>query len=51
VLLLLARGPGPRRVLVNGLWTTVAREEEPPELEADEAPATEDDEPKEDDDG
>jgi multicomponent Na+:H+ antiporter subunit B len=51
VLLLLARGPGPRRVLVNGLWTTVAREEESPELEADEAPATEDDEPKEDDDG
>ena len=51
VLLLLARGPGPRRVLVNGLWTTVAREEESPELEADEAPATEDDEPKKDDDG
>ena len=51
VLLLLARGPSPRRVLVNGLWTTVAREEESPELEADEAPATEDDEPKEDDDG
>ena len=51
VLLLLARGPGPRRVLVNGLWTTVAREEESPELEADEAPATEDDEPTEDDDG
>ncbi len=35
VLLLLARGPAPRRVLVNGLWTTVAREEEPPELEGD----------------
>ena len=35
VLLLLARGPRPRRVLVNGRWSTVAREEEPPELERD----------------
>ena len=33
VLLLLARGPGPRRVLVNGRWTTVAREEDSPEIE------------------
>ena len=35
VLLLLARGPGPRRVLVNGRWTTVAREEDSPEIETD----------------
>lgn len=61
VLLLLARGPGPRRVLVNGLWTTVAREEESPELETDGSPPTDEgagtnaanpsDEPEEDDDG
>jgi len=37
VLLLLARGPRPRRVLVNGSWTTVAREEDAPELEGDDA--------------
>lgn len=35
VLLLLARGPGPHRVLVNGRWTTVAREEDSPEIETD----------------
>jgi len=35
VLLLLARGPGPRRVLVNRRWTTVAREEDSPEIETD----------------
>jgi multicomponent Na+:H+ antiporter subunit B len=31
VLLLLSRGPRPRRVLVNGSWATVAREEDAPE--------------------
>lgn len=36
VLLLLARGPGPRRVQVNGRWTTVAREEDGPEVEPQE---------------
>ena len=46
VLLLLARGPGPRRVLVNGLWATVAREEESPEPESGEG-----DEPRETDHG
>jgi multicomponent Na+:H+ antiporter subunit B len=35
VLLLLARGPGPRRVLTNGRWSTVAREEESPEPQED----------------
>ena len=49
VLLLLARGPGPRRVLVNGLWTTVAREEESPEPESGEGGAG--DEPRETDHG
>jgi multicomponent Na+:H+ antiporter subunit B len=52
VLLLLARGPGPRRVLVNGRWTTVAREEEPPELEGDaESGGADAPEPRESDDG
>ena len=37
VLLLLARGPRPRRVLVNGSWETVAREEDAPEQEGDDA--------------
>ena len=52
VLLLLARGPGPRRVLVNGRWMTVAREEEPPELEGDaESGGSDAPEPRESDDG
>jgi multicomponent Na+:H+ antiporter subunit B len=55
VLLLLARGPRPRRVLVNGRWSTVACEEDPPELERDGSggggdESGETDEPKEGDD-
>jgi multicomponent Na+:H+ antiporter subunit B len=35
VLLLLSRGPRPRRTVVNGMWRTVAYEEDPPEVEED----------------
>jgi multicomponent Na+:H+ antiporter subunit B len=35
VLLLLSRGPRPRRTVVNGTWRTVAYEEDPPEVEED----------------